>query len=61
MSLKQKYLEGLYGKPTPLTGACVMCGVRVRIRKDGTAWSHRRKPSKPVACQGLGWPRNPAP
>jgi hypothetical protein len=47
-------LDGLYGKPTPLTGACARCGVRVRLKKDGTVWRHGRTSRKPTACPGSG-------
>jgi hypothetical protein len=55
MSAGQNYL---YGKPIPVTGVCTVCNSRVRLKKDGTLWSHRRKPSKPV-CQGSGMPPRP--
>jgi hypothetical protein len=57
MSNNQK-LEGLYGKPTPLTGACSVCGERVRLRKDRTVWIHRRTRRKPARCRGSGLPPN---
>jgi hypothetical protein len=28
MGRREKYLEGLYGKPTPLTGSCTTCSAR---------------------------------
>jgi hypothetical protein len=46
--------QDLYGKPAPLTGVCAACSARVKIKKDGTVWRHRRKPNKPAACQGSG-------
>ncbi len=48
----QKLLEGLYGKPTPITGACSVCGERLRLKKDETVWSHQRTKRKPNGCPG---------
>jgi uncharacterized protein YjbI with pentapeptide repeats len=56
MSGKQSYL---YGTPTPITGVCTVCNSRAKLKKDGTMWSHRRKPSKPAVCQGSGIPPRP--
>jgi hypothetical protein len=59
MSKRDGYLSGLYGRPTPLTGACISCGARVRLRKDGTVWLHGRGRKKPDGCPGSGQPPKP--
>lgn len=40
-----------YAKPAPLTGVCSVCTQRVKVKQDGTLWSHQRRKS---ACKGSG-------
>lgn len=46
-------------KSAPLTGVCAVCGIRVRVRKDGKTWSHLRIKEKPAICQGAGMDPKP--
>jgi hypothetical protein len=56
---RDKYLAGIYGRPMPLTGACAVCGLRVKIRKNGTVWLHGRSRKKPAGCPGSATPPRP--
>jgi hypothetical protein len=45
-----------YATPTPLTGVCPVCSQRVKVKQDGTLWSHQRKGS---TCKGSGMAPRP--
>jgi hypothetical protein len=54
VSKKQRLLSGQLGRPIPLTGACAVCGERVRIKGDGNTWLHGKGRRKPDGCKGSG-------